>query len=352
MKTAALTYWDTGFGTKRDVDTLSGLLRAEGFRVIRIPTRRRGDRWERRWKFLKQKILVRSPYTVQFHLEQIYWEQFGFARNNFIIPNPEFTDPDVFAKCRRLNGLLVKTLEAELLFQDLQVPVRYIGFGTPDRGVPAVNKRYDRFLHVEGKSDFKGSRMLVELWHQHPEWPELVVVRSPLDSYGNRRSRHPGSSANVHIVERFLSEAELLQLQNESGFHLCPSQVEGFGHYIVEALSCGAIVLTTDAPPMNEHVTEDHGFRVAAPGKLRQAMTHRYYFDPVDFERQIERMLKLSPEQCIRMSARAREVFLTRQSEFQLRFGNVLDGLQEARAWELSPRRASKQGCDGVFTLF
>ena len=40
------------------------------------------------------------------------------------------------------------------------------------------------------------------------------------------------------------TDAELREIQNANLFHLCPSETEGFGHYIVEALSVGAIVLT------------------------------------------------------------------------------------------------------------
>jgi hypothetical protein len=38
--------------------------------------------------------------------------------------------------------------------------------------------------------------------------------------------------------------------------------VEGYGHYINEGRSVGAVVVTTDYPPMNELVSERDGFLI------------------------------------------------------------------------------------------
>ena len=61
-----------------------------------------------------------------------------------------------------------------------------------------------------------------------------------------------------------LDDAALRTLQNSHRFHLCLSEAEGWGHYIAEALSVGAITLTCDAAPMNELVTAERGLLVAA----------------------------------------------------------------------------------------
>ena len=58
------------------------------------------------------------------------------------------------------------------------------------------------------------------------------------------------SASNLAVKSRRLSETCLKVLQNECGVHLAPSEVERFGHSIGEALSCGAILITSNAPPM------------------------------------------------------------------------------------------------------
>ena len=40
----------------------------------------------------------------------------------------------------------------------------------------------------------------------------------------------------------------------KAGCFLCPSSIEGYGHYINEAKSCKSIVVTTDFAPMNEFI--------------------------------------------------------------------------------------------------
>lgn len=326
MRSAALVFRDTGYGTARDVRLLEGLLRQHGFRVAFLPIRRHGNLWERRWKYLKQRLLRRS-YTLQFHLEQIHREQFAFARHNFVIPNPEFTDRDVFPKCRGLSGVLAKTREAEALFRESGVPVRYLGFTAEDRQDPSVEKRFERFLHVEGKSNYKGSRALVELWSRHPEWPELLVLRSRLDSEGRPRAPHRSPGPNVRIIEEFLPDPELRRLQNACGIHVCPSEVEGFGHYLVEGSSCSAIIMTTDAAPMNEHVSEDSGFCIRAVKQRPQGMTWRYRCDPVDFERKMEDLLRLDRASLEAMSRRSRARYEESRRSFELAFGELLQNL-------------------------
>ena len=49
---------------------------------------------------------------------------------------------------------------------------------------------------------------------------------------------------------------------NTYTFHICPSLCEGFGHYISEGLSCGAVVITNNCAPMNELVNCNNGILI------------------------------------------------------------------------------------------
>lgn len=67
---------------------------------------------------------------------------------------------------------------------------------------------------------------------------------------------------HVLLVEGTVSEVELYKLYSLSDVVVVPSLSEGFGLPIIEAFSVGKLVITLDAPPMNEVNTEKTGYLV------------------------------------------------------------------------------------------
>src|SRR6202011_4092360 len=93
---------------------------------------------------------------------------------------------------------------------------------------------------------------------RHPEWPRLTLVQDAPAGSGGRQA----AAANIVHEHGFLSDQDLRTLQNSHRFHLCLSEAEGWGHYIAEAMSVGAVTFTCDAPPMNELVGAERGVLV------------------------------------------------------------------------------------------
>ena len=103
---------------------------------------------------------------------------------------------------------------------------------------------------------------------------------------------------------------------NTHGIHLCTSLSEGWGHYIVEAMSCRAVVVTTDAPPMNELISPAAGIPVPHKKREPRHMGTNFFIDPDKLEKNIIRLLQMSPSQKKEYGTMARDWFKQNDSSF------------------------------------
>jgi glycosyltransferase involved in cell wall biosynthesis len=111
------------------------------------------------------------------------------------------------------------------------------------------------FLHVGGGQwykNLKGILLIYKEWVLRGGRCPLVVV-GPLDLFRYNNILEDISDAGGSVVSvRNISGDILNALYSYCDVFLFPSLDEGFGWPIVEAQSCGAMVLTTDCAPMNE----------------------------------------------------------------------------------------------------
>lgn len=114
---------------------------------------------------------------------------------------------------------------------------------------------------------------------------------------------------------------------NSNPFHLCPSESEGFGHTIVEGLSCGALVVTTDAPPMNELVSESRGVLITAGTPARQRFGERFRVDPEEVSAAVTRVLCMPHFEIERRRQAARRWYEETGIGFNQRLEEALRGL-------------------------
>jgi hypothetical protein len=176
-----------------------------------------------------------------------------------LVPNPEWFDRRDVAMLDIADRIWAKTAFAEQLFVARGCRVQRIGFDSEDRFQASV-LRQPQFLHLAGRSPLKGTQRLLALWQRHPQWPRLTLVQDA------RQGTAAGKPAAANIVHAggFVSDSELRTLQNTHRFHLCLSEAEGWGHYIAEGMSVGAVTFTCDAPPMNELVDAERGMLINA----------------------------------------------------------------------------------------
>jgi glycosyltransferase involved in cell wall biosynthesis len=223
----------------------------------------------------------------------------------------------------RCAQIWCKTRYAEHIFRERGFDTRFIGFSSKDAYLPGLRKDYGRFLHVSGKSEQKGTGALLELWRRHPEWPPLLVV-----SQDDAARRFSGG--NILVRSDDVPEVELQVLMNVCGVHLCPSEAEGFGHTISEGLSTRALVVSTDAPPMNEVVRPAYGLLAKCHRVLPMSYGERFLVDPEDLERRVATALCMSAAEKAQMGEAARRAYLERDASFAPRLLAVLHDLVAA----------------------
>lgn len=338
-----LVGWNNGVGLTRDLALLERALSATGHEVA-VTAIGRGKL--RKWfrpalvgaRTRLRRAFGRPPeHDVNLMLEHVRAEDMASARATLFIPNPEWCQPVDVALLPRLDGVLAKTRHAEAIFRERGVATAFIGFTSEDR-LDAAVRRERAFFHLAGRSSNKGTDALIALWRRHPEWPTLTVVQSP-------RTARPLDPAPPNVVHRidYLDDAELRRLQNSCRFHVCCSETEGFGHYLVEAMSVGAVVLTTDAEPMNELVDASRGLPVPYARTGRQQLATTYFVDIEALERQVVAVLAMDEAALDALGAAARRWYVDNDAAFP---GRLRDGIQAllsrsaAAAAAPAPRRA------------
>ena len=308
-------------GLSRDLRLVADVLAAAGHRVemfgyggSQVANRlREGGLWSRR--------VLHGPVDVQIFLERVYQRCLPLARHNLLMPNPEWFLPKWNRHLSRFERVLCKTRHAETIFRELGCNTLHTGFTSEDLFDPAVRKERI-FFHLAGRSTAKGTEAVLAAWRRNPQWPLLNVVQHP------KVARLGPNAANINHQIDYLDAAELRHLQNTAQFHLCPSEAEGFGHYLMEGLGVGAVVLATDAAPMNELVTPERGLLIPSARSERRGLVDFHFVDESGIEVAVERALALGEQDCEHLGAAARAFFLDNDRRF--RDGLVaacLDGL-------------------------
>ncbi|MGH8257907.1 MAG: glycosyltransferase [Steroidobacteraceae bacterium] len=335
MATINLAFWDNGFGLSRDFRLLAEALRRSGCEVTVTALGLQHERWRRKkcmrpyiraqqvWRGLRRRWSPPQRFDVNIMFEHLWPAELLRARCNVALPNPEWFDRHDQRFLDSVDRIWAKTHNAVSIFDRLGCRTSWVGFSSDDRYDASV-RRERKFFHLAGGSRIKGTDRLLALWRRHPEWPTLTVLQHP-------REAHPGPAA-PNIVHRLgyldvtnpAHYAELKQLQNSHAFHVCTSETDGWGHYLVEALGVGAVTIAVDAPPMNEMVTAGRGLLVPYGNTGNMALARTYYFDEPAFEETIERALALSDAELRTLGSRGREWFLENQSAFA---GRVEDAL-------------------------
>lgn len=310
------------FGFNTDVNVILNALEGDGYTcaVHRRPAM--GGPLTRIRGLAKGLLAHPRRADANLHLGPIFKEWIPFARKNFILPNPEWFSPGWIPLLKHFDAVFAKTQHAVDIFSGFGAKAVYTGFTSKDAFQPGHHKDFSRFLHVSSNSG-KGTPRLLETWSQHPEWPTLTAVVNRAEiaaSSGFRAEEKP----NLKIVRDYLTDTEIRTLQNECGVHICCSEAEGYGHYIAEAMSTGAVTLTTDGAPMNEFIRPDRGFLIAVSESHEMNVARKHLFDPASLAAAVTALQHMTDSEKAALGQAARDWFLSNKTDFAPRFRATL----------------------------
>jgi hypothetical protein len=302
------------FGLTKDSDLLVRALQAEslGGRIRNVGPRDRG---------LVNRLLRRSWADTAIHIERAFPAWFSAANHHILIPNQERFPQRHLGRLRKIDRVLCKSRCATAIFQQYGVATEYLGFTSEDRLDPSVEKDWSGIFHLAGGSTLKGTEDILALWNRHPEWPVLHLIQ--------KQALAPKAvPPNVDLITRYIPDGALRTLQNKYGIHLCPSRGEGWGHHIVEGMSTGALILSVDAPPMNEHLDAQTGLLVPYVRTEPRHLGTCYFADLSALEAQIAHALAMPVEEKARRGGAARLAFERIDREFRERLKRIVGSLQ------------------------
>ena len=326
MLSVHLVARDNGAGLSRDLEILRGALGDAGFELTISAIGAGGLRRQIRFASVKARLAWRgvtrgggrARFDVNLMDERLRPKYAPLARRNVLLPHPEWFDIAWTPDLDLIDHVYAKTRHAVPIFQALGCRSEFVGFTSIDRRLPDI-VREPTFFHLGGRSGNKGSQAIIDAWVRNPSWPLLTAIqRKPL-------KLPPTLPANVCLINDYIDDGELRALQNRNLFHLCPSETEGFGHHLVEGMSCGAITLATDAPPMNEMITNARGVLVPYARTGTQQLATTYFVDAAAIAVGVERMLALGEAERRAKSEAARAWWEDNDRGFRLRLAAAIE---------------------------
>jgi hypothetical protein len=307
-------------GLMVDALVLQNALGADRVRILTVPFRMYGISIEES----SVQINFDPEAEIAVFIENIFaHEKLKDYKKRIFIPNPEWlTVKDKERVVDTIDEVWHKTKFGMKILGDLLPDVEHKYTGFTSLGVPGEAVDFSRFAHFPGKSKTRHTQDVINIWLKNTALESITI-----QMYGTS-PEFPRwiESANIRIFSGFLNEGELYAEYVKSGIHICTSQMEGFGHYINEARSIGALVVTLDAPPMNELIDSNCGVLIPTTRSIQHNHGLRFIATPEAIEQGILAARRISIDERKRMGARARYKFEQERNDFLRRLHSIALG--------------------------
>ncbi|BEH14470.1 glycosyltransferase [Marinobacter shengliensis] len=341
-----IVYASSGRGLAKDADILQSAITSMGHdcQVEHLPPT---PEWQSRLSHYRYRLLSRYLpssvgnlyYTTRaaiartpprqaradlvIHLENIRLSYLNRGKSHWLIPNQEWFIESRLPYLRFIDRIQCKTKHAVGIFSQFHSKSTYLGFtGAAKSNAPdPAEKDLNLAIHIAGNSQFRGTGVVLDCWLQHPEWPRIMVVSQHLNPADY-------SCSNIEIASN-LTDQEIEALWQKASFAILPSEVEGYGQVLAEALANGCVTVTTDAPPMNELVEECRGYLAEPEENQPFRLGTRFKVSKRSLEKVIDKALSESPEHLDRIAHNATQWYALNHQAFLSRLTKAVNELAE-----------------------
>ena len=297
--TARIIIKDNVGGIVSDKNTIKELLESIGYHIEVVVYNDIKD------KLVLKKSILFKKVNIQIFIEHVLLEHMP-ADKSYILINQEYiSDWDISLMKTGSVIPLCKTHEGFKTLHKLGITnAKYIGFGNNRSlsnidSIDSIDKIPNLFIHIVGASPLKGTRLLIETWinkkikepliitannksggntnlfkfwnslkprikelpepvlNKWEEWKKITNTNTNTKSVSNLPSFESIGTSSVYFCNTVLEYNVIEFLQSVADVHMCPSLIEGWGQYIDEGRRSKAVVLTLNAPPMNELISNN-----------------------------------------------------------------------------------------------
>lgn len=192
---------------------------------------------------------VFADYDVGIFFQEYDIQWLSRNKINILIANEEWLQSSKLSTLKHFDKIITKSSFAQQLLRPYNTNVVSCGFISKDRYNSSVAKQ-DKFLHALGKSSQKGTEGILNSFTNFNSSLPLTIIESREGCTLDKVCTTP----NFNYIKDFITEEDMNIEFNKHIIHLCPSYYEGWGHYLYEALSTGALVYASKIPMFLEWI--------------------------------------------------------------------------------------------------
>ena len=272
--------------------------------------------------FIKNKLdknIIKEHKTIFIpNFERLNNKESNMLKNYNINNNIyELLESFNYVFCK--NYFIYYSLKHIYNVKKLKFNLEYTGFTSI---IMDINKNVcekNTIVHNRGTSPYKNTIDILKTWKLYSELPKLTFKYSKIlfPEQKNVLEECIKENAKINVISEKLMDNEYKNFLEKYEIFLCPSFNEGFGHYINEARGMGKLIISIDAPPMNELIIDNYNGFLVKPNirgifSISQGFietNNSFHFDPKDLYEKIKYVMNISDKKRTRIKKNAIESF-------------------------------------------